>query len=95
MNSNDGTRSKGRTWQLFIAIGVLWLLLAAALVRHRQRTPPQVEITGVTEWVHGTMGFSLFRGQTVTGGVSVVNEEGMIVSQGGPVAGASSDQRPC
>lgn len=89
MNSNDGTRNRGRTWQLLIAVGVLWLLLAAALLIHKQRTPPEVEITWETATEQGTIGFSLYRSPTETGEFTLVNEDGIIESRGGPVSGAN------
>lgn len=72
-----------------IAIGLLWLLLAAALLVYRELTPPRVEITWETATEQGTAGFNLYRSPTRDGDYTLINEGEFIESRGGPVSGAS------
>ena len=76
------------TW-VIIAIGCLWLLLAAMLLGMRQRTTPHVEITWETATEQGTAGFSLYRSESTNGEFAPINGGDFIESRGGPVTGAS------
>lgn len=89
MSTAVGGQNQERNWQLLVAIGLLWLLLAAALFVYWQRTPPRVEITWETATEQGTVGFSLYRSQTRDGEFELVNKDDFIESRGSPVSGAS------
>jgi hypothetical protein len=71
-----------------IAIGFLWLLLAASLLIYREMTPPRVEITWETATEQGTAGFNLYRSSTRDGEYELINEGDFIESKGSPVSGA-------
>jgi hypothetical protein len=80
--------AQSRSWQLLLAIGVLWLLLAVALLIYWQRTPARVEITWETATEQGTVGFSLYRSLERDGEYTLINEHGFIENRGTAVSGA-------
>lgn len=88
--TNTPTQTRGRgSAQLLIFIGVLWLLLAAALLIYQLAVPPRVEITWETATEQNTVGFNLYRSLTPDGSYTLVNEGHFIASEGSPVSGAS------
>lgn len=89
MASDAENQRDGRYWQLLVTLGVLWLLLAAALVVYRQVVPASVDITWETATEEGTAGFSLYRSQERNGEYELVNEDNIISSRGSPVSGAT------
>jgi hypothetical protein len=74
---------------LLILIGILWLLLAAALFIYQIAVPPRVEITWETATEQNTVGFNLYRSTMPDGKYTLVNEGQFIASQGSPVSGAA------
>ncbi len=72
-----------------IVLGAAWLLLGAALIAYVLWMAPRVEITWETATEQGTAGFTLYRSQAEDGEFTLVNEDGMIASRGGPVEGAA------
>jgi hypothetical protein len=88
--TDTSTPTLGRSSaQLLILIGILWLLLAAALFIYQIAVPPRVEITWETATEQNTVGFNLYRSTTPDGSYTLVNEGQFIASQGSPVSGAS------
>jgi hypothetical protein len=88
VDTDPVAKAGSRSWQLLVAIGILWLLLGAALLAYWQRTPASVEITWETATEQGTVGFSLYRSQEREGEYTPINEDEFIESSGSPVSGA-------
>lgn len=88
MSPNEIGKNQGRYRQLLVGLGLLWLLLAAALLVYQQRTPARVEITWETATEQNTAGFRLYRRPNENGEFMLVNEDAIIESRGGPVSGA-------
>lgn len=74
--------------RLLIALGVLWLLLAAAIIVSQLSAPPPVRIEWETETEVNTVGFNIYRREGDEGAFVQLNEE-LIPSKGSPVSGAS------
>ncbi len=79
-----GKRSGG----LLVLIGILWLLLAAALFFYQLVVPSKVEIKWETATEQQTAGFNIFRSNNPDGEFVLINENKLIDSQGSPVSGA-------
>lgn len=78
-----------RSSRLFVALGVLWLLLGAAYFTY-QLTNPTVEVTWETATELQTAGFNLYRSTTPDGELTLVNQAGgLIPGQGEGLTGAS------
>ncbi len=77
-----------RSGILLIVAGILWLLLAFALVIYQFANPAKVEITWETATELRTAGFNLYRSADQTGDYILINEGRLIDSQGGPASGA-------
>ncbi|MCA9950897.1 MAG: hypothetical protein KDE48_14700 [Anaerolineales bacterium] len=75
--------------KLLMVLGVLWLLLAAALLFYQVAAPPQVEITWETATEQDTVGFYLYRSSDPEGEFTLINSDKMISSLGSPVSGAN------
>ena len=88
MDTDPAAKAGNRSWQLLLAIGILWLLLGAALLIYWQRTPASVEITWETATEQDTVGFSLYRSQEREGEYTPINEDDFIESRGTAVSGA-------
>ena len=78
-----------RSGKLLIFVGVLWLLLAGALLIYQLVTPSKVEITWETATEQQTAGFNIYRSSVPDGDFVLINENKLIDSQGSPVSGAS------
>ena len=72
-----------------MVIGLLWLLLAAALLFYQFTSPPKVEIKWETATEQNTAGFYIYRATTPEGEFEIVNGDNLINSQGNPVSGAN------
>jgi hypothetical protein len=88
VDANHELQPRSRSWQLLLAIGVLWILLAGALLIYWQRTSARVEITWETATEQGTVGFSLYRSLERDGDYVPINEDDFIESRGSAVSGA-------
>lgn len=78
-----------RSSRLFIALGVLWLVLGAAHFAY-QLANPTVEVNWETATEMQTAGFNLYRSSTPVGDFMLLNQEaGLIPSQGEGLTGAS------
>jgi len=88
VDTDPAAKAGNRSWQLLLAIGILWLLLGASLLIYWQRTPASVEITWETATEQDTVGFSLYRSQEREGEYTPINEDDFIESRGTAVSGA-------
>lgn len=75
--------------KILMVLGVLWLLLAAALLFYQVAAPPQVEITWETATEQDTAGFYLYRSIEPEGEFTIINGDNIVNSLGSPVSGAS------
>ena len=71
-----------------ILLGLLWLLLAAAVIMTQLARVPDIEISWVTKTEYQTAGFNLYRGTSPDGEFAQINDR-LIPSQGNPATGAS------
>lgn len=77
-------------YRLFlIAVGILWLLLAATLLVYQVIYPAKVEVAWETATEQRTAGFNLYRSSDSEEGFSLANKDQIIESQGDTVSGAS------
>lgn len=74
--------------RLFVVLGLLWLLLAAAIIIWQFAVPTRITIEWETETEVNTAGFNIYRSQGPELGFQRLNQQ-LVPSQGGPVAGAS------
>jgi hypothetical protein len=74
--------------KLLIIMGILWLLLAAALLIYQFSIPASIEVEWETATELDTAGFHLYRGTSPDGEFTLVNQE-LIPSQGNAVSGAT------
>lgn len=82
------TNRRSHSGNLLIGVGILWLLLAAALLIYQLTDPGRVEITWETATEQRTAGFNVYRSSDPAHGFVLINESKLIDSQGGPVSGA-------
>ncbi len=89
--AETGTNANQRSYygNLLLGAGILWLLLAAALLIYQANDPAKVEITWETATEQQTAGFYLYKSSEPDQGFVRINEGQLIASQGGPVLGAS------
>jgi len=73
---------------MLIGVGILWLLLAVALIIYQLVIPGRVEITWETATEQRTAGFNIYRSSEPIQGFVLINEDQLIGSQGGSVFGA-------
>ncbi len=73
---------------ILIGVGLLWLLLAFALLIYQFANPAKVEITWETATELRTAGFNLYRSTDQTGDFKRINEDQLIDNLGGPASGA-------
>lgn len=85
MTNGTGNRSSER---LLIALGVMWLLLGAAIVATQLSQPAPIRIEWETETEVDTAGFNIYRSTAENGDFAKLNET-LIASRGSPVSGAS------
>lgn len=83
------TNQESQSGTLLIKVGILWLLLAAALSIYQLIDPTRVEITWETAAEQRTVGFNVYRSSESDEGFVLINEDQFIDSQGGPVSGAN------
>lgn len=72
----------------FIALGIMWLALAAMLLIY-QWLSPTVEVRWETATELETAGFNLYRGVSREDISTLVNREGVVASKGGALSGAA------
>lgn len=77
---------------MMLVLGVLWLLLAAALVVTQLTASPEIEIAWTTETEYATAGFNIYRSESADGEFMQINQR-LIPSQGDPATGASYSYR--
>ena len=82
------TNQPNRSGNVLIGVGILWLLLAAALIIYQLASPSRVEISWETATEQRTAGFNIYRSSDPTDGFVLINEGHLISSQGGSVSGA-------
>jgi len=73
--------------RLLIIIGVLWLLLAAAIIISQLSRPTTIRIDWETETEIDTAGFNIYRSESIDGAYVLLNET-LIPSTGNSVSGA-------
>ncbi len=72
--------------RLLTLLGVLWLILAGAILSFQLGGPAAIEIEWVTETEFETAGFNIYRGDSPDGDFAQINER-LIPSQGDPASG--------
>jgi len=82
------TTQQRQSSRLLIALGGLWLIIAAAYLVY-QLANPTVEVRWETATEIQTAGFNLFRGTNPDDISSIVNQDGLIASHGEAVSGAT------
>jgi len=89
MENGVSKRSPERSSQrLLVALGILWLVLAAAIIGSQLSSPPPIRIEWETETEVDTAGFNIYRREGEEGEFVQLNEQ-LIPSEGSPVTGAS------
>lgn len=88
MTTESSPSRQQRSGNLLVLVGILWLLLAAALLFYQLVIPSKVEITWETATEQQTAGFNIYRSNSPDGDFILINENKMIDSLGGPVSGA-------
>ncbi|MDX1413608.1 MAG: hypothetical protein R3293_05410 [Candidatus Promineifilaceae bacterium] len=78
-----------RFGKLLILVGILWLLLAGALLVYQLIIPSKVEITWQTATEQQTAGFNIYRSTSPDGEFVLINIDKMIDSEGSPISGAN------
>lgn len=74
--------------RLMLLLGLLWLLMAAAIVISQFARPTPIRIEWETETEVDTAGFNIYRASSADGDFSRINEQ-LIPGEGGPSSGAS------
>ncbi|MDT8304703.1 MAG: hypothetical protein RRC07_02105 [Anaerolineae bacterium] len=74
--------------RLFAVLGLLWLLLAAAIVIWQFVAPIRITVTWETETEVNSAGFNIYRSQAPDGAYQRLNDQ-LVPSRGSPVTGAS------
>ena len=85
----SSTMRQSRHGFLLIGIGIVWLLLAAALLAYQIWYPANVEITWQTATEQRTAGYNIYRNSDSDAGYVLVNEDQLIDSEGDAVSGAN------
>ncbi len=80
------TQKQSSKW--LIALGALWLVLAAALLVY-QLVNPTVEVQWETATELETAGFNLYRGTSAEDISFLMNQDGIIASRGEALSGAA------
>ncbi len=88
MTTDTSSSRRQRSGNLLVLVGILWLLLAAALLFYQLVIPSKVEITWETATEQQTAGFNIYRSNSPDGDFILINENKMIDSLGSPVSGA-------
>jgi hypothetical protein len=83
--TNTGENSSSQ--RLLIFIGVLWLLLAAAIIISQLSAPTPIRIDWETETEINTAGFNIYRSEAIDGEYVLLNDV-LIPSNGNAVSGA-------
>lgn len=86
--STDEQQKEPRSQRLLIVLGVLWLLLAGAIILSQLSDPAPIRIEWETETEVNTAGFNIYRREGDEGAFVQLNEQ-LIPSEGSPVSGAS------
>ncbi len=82
------TSAQKQSSKWLIALGTLWFVLAAGLLLY-QLVNPTVEVHWETATELETAGFNLYRGNSRDDISLLINQDGIIVSQGDAVSGAT------
>lgn len=82
------TNQPRRSGNMLIGVGILWLLLAVALIIYQLASPGRVKLSWETATEQRTAGFNIYRSSNPTSGFVLINEGHLISSQGGSVSGA-------
>lgn len=83
------TQSAGRASQrVFVLLGLLWLLLAAAIVVLQLASPPSITVSWQTETEVDTAGFNVYRSLSAEGPFERLNAE-LIPGRGSASTGSS------
>ena len=72
-----------------MALGIVWLIIAAALPVYWRQVGTRVEVTWETATEQGTAGFRLYRSEEENGEYEPVEEDHFVESRGGPMSGAT------
>lgn len=74
--------------RILLLLGMLWLILGAAILYAQLSGPAEIEIAWVTETEFETAGFNIFRSDDPDGEYSQINDQ-LVPSQGDPASGFS------
>ncbi|HSM56629.1 MAG TPA: hypothetical protein VK879_10785 [Candidatus Sulfomarinibacteraceae bacterium] len=88
VESHQEKRSEGSQDRLLIFLGLLWLVLAGAIIFTQFSRPTPIQIEWKTETEINTAGFNVYRGPSESGPFTQINEQ-LIPSEGSAVSGAS------
>lgn len=90
MRSQTTLDHQNSSSQLLVFIGILWLLLAAALLVYQLGEPvKEVKVEWSTATEVNTAGFHLYRSTSPDGDFVLLNEEELIPGRGDAVSGAT------
>ena len=90
MTQTQTIERKGATQPLLVVIGVLWLLLAAAVIISQISNPTPIRIDWETETEIDTAGFNVYRSECRSANCEfILLNETLIPSTGDSVTGAS------
>lgn len=81
-------RPKERSQKVLAFLGILWWILAAAIILIEVRRPPAITIVWSTETEFNTAGFNVYRSNAADGPFIQINEQ-LIPSKADPSSGAA------
>jgi hypothetical protein len=89
VSAGIGEQSRSRYRLLLVALGIVWLILAAVLSLYWRQMGSQVEVTWETATEQGTAGFRLYRSEEKDGDYEAVEEDHFVESRGDAMIGAA------
>ena len=89
MTASSDEQSRSGYRPLLVALGIVWLILAAALPVYWRQVGCRVEVTWETATEQGTAGFRLYRSEEENGVFVAVEEDHFVESRGGSMSGAT------
>jgi len=88
MTTEVSSPRRKHSGKLLVLVGMLWLLLAAALLFYQSVIPSKVEIAWETATEQQTAGFNIYRSNNPDSDFVLINKNKLIDSQGSSVSGA-------
>jgi hypothetical protein len=86
--SPTASAAHGSSRRRLLVLGLLWLALAVVILMSHMLFPPAITIEWVTETEVNTVGFNIYRSQSLEGDFQKLNET-LLPSEGSPVSGSS------